>query len=288
MQLPPTIAAIILVQWRLDLPSKNDNMDQARWEKLKRIDFIGAFFLCLTIFAACFVIDMGGQKVAWDSPILITIIVLGAVSALCFVISAKRVKEPIFPLRLLTHYDIVTNYLIVLFQVMVQISLMVSVPLYFQATKKASTGAAGAYLIPAFVGNTLGGLLSGYWIKRTGRYWLPTVLAPVLSVGCMVLCLLTWNGKTSILESLFILPGGFATGMVTNSAFVGLAAAVPEGDIAMTGSGMYLFFNIGAIAGVSLGGAVYQTALRSSLEEALRGIKDGHKVRDALLKVFEH
>lgn len=221
---------------------------------------------------------MGGQEIAWDSPTLIAIAVSGAISALAFVLWAKRAQEPIFPLRLVTHYDLVTNYLIVLLQVMVQMSLMVSVPLYFQATKKATTAAAGAYLVPAFAGNTLGGLVAGYWIKKTGRYKLLTVLAPAISIGCMLLCLLTWNGHTSIAQSLFIFPGGLATGMVSSSAFVGLAAAVPEQDIAMAGSGMYLFFNIGAIAGVSTGGAVYQKALRLSLGHALEGMEDRNDV----------
>jgi len=43
---------------------------------------------------------------------------------------------------------------------------MFSIPLYFQATKNASTGEAGAHLVPAIVGNTVGGLAVGAWIKR--------------------------------------------------------------------------------------------------------------------------
>lgn len=40
IQLPPTILTIILVQWRLDVPTKH-KAKQTRWQKLKRIDFIG-------------------------------------------------------------------------------------------------------------------------------------------------------------------------------------------------------------------------------------------------------
>ncbi len=222
--------------------------------------------------------DVGGQKLPWNSPVIIGILVSGVVSAVLFVVSAKRVKEPIFPLRLIMHYDTATSYLIVLLQVMVQMSLMMSVPLYFQATKHADTAAAGAYLIPAFVGNSLGGLLAGYWIRKTGRYKYPTVLAPILSVGCMLLCLLRWNGDTSVWESLYIFPGGFATGMISSSAFVGMAAGVHESDIAVAGSGMYLFFSIGAVAGASAGSSTYQIGLKSGLEEALQGVKGSDRV----------
>lgn len=265
------------MQWQLRLPFKADSVDQSKWEKLKRVDFIGAIFLCFTIFAGTFVIDVGGQKLPWDSPTLIGIIVAGVVSAILFVVSAKRNPEPIFPLRLIAHYDLATNYTIVTFQIMVQMSLMMSVPLFFQAVKDATTGAAGAYLIPAFVGNASGGLAVGYWIRKTGLFKWPTVLAPVLSVCCMLLCL-TWDINTTIFQSLFIFPGGFATGMISSSAFVGMAAAVAPEDVAIAGSGMYLFFNVGAIAGASSGAAVYQTALKSNLRDALRNIEDGDQV----------
>lgn len=43
---------------------------------------------------------------------------------------------------------------------------MFIVPIYFQVTINASTGEAGAYLIPAIAGNMVGGLLAGAWIKR--------------------------------------------------------------------------------------------------------------------------
>ena len=281
IQVPPIVIAILLVQWQLNLPkiTRNDtDGEHTKWKKLRRIDFVGAFFLCYTIFAVAFVLDVGGQKYAWNSPIIIGIIASGIISAACFTISAKRVSEPIFPLHLIVHYDLATNYLIVVLQIMVQMSLMMSVPLYFQATQNASTAAAGAYLVPAFAGNTLGGLLSGVIIKKTGRYKLPTIMAPVLSVVCMLLCLFLWNGHTSIWESRFILPGGFATGMISNSAFVGLAAAVAEEEIAIAGSGMYVFFSIGAIGGASAGGAAYQLGLRSGLKRALEGVKGKHKV----------
>jgi hypothetical protein len=276
------VIAIFLVQWRLKLPKKQD-LEHSKWEKLKRVDFIGAFFLCYTIFAACFVLDVGGQKFPWDTPIIIGVLLSGVTSAVLFTVSAKVVQEPIFPLRLITHYDLVTNYVLVLFAVLAQMSLMMSVPIYFQATKNANTAAAGAYLIPAFVGNTLGGLLAGYWIRRTGKYKYSNVLAPILSLICMALCLLRWNGDTSVWESLYIFPGGFATGMISNSAFVGMAAGVDAGDIAIAGSGMYLFFSIGAVSGASSGGAAYQLGLRSGLHRALENVGRKNEVCNVTL-----
>jgi len=101
---------------------------------------------------------------------------------------------------------------------------MFVVPIYFQVTKRASTGEAGAFLIPAVIGNAIGGLLTGIWIKRyvlisivfkqtltyqkTGGYKSPTVLASASSTLSFVLLLLLWRGNTSAVESFVILPAG--------------------------------------------------------------------------------
>lgn len=128
------------------------------------------------------------------------------------------------------------------------------------------------------MGNTVGGLISGYWIKYTGRYKWPTVVAPFLSIITMILCYTTWNGHTDLLAALAVLPGGMAAGMMSSSSFVGLAAGVSEEDMAVAGSGLYLFFNLGAIAGSSAGSAVYQTTLKSGLQEAVKDLPEGQTV----------
>lgn len=43
---------------------------------------------------------------------------------------------------------------------------MYIVPAYFQAMMNASTGIAGTAMVPAVIGNTVGGLLTGYIIKK--------------------------------------------------------------------------------------------------------------------------
>ena len=43
---------------------------------------------------------------------------------------------------------------------------MYTVPSYFQVTSNVSIANAGAHLVPAVVGNAIGGLISGIIIKR--------------------------------------------------------------------------------------------------------------------------
>ena len=58
-------------------------------------------------------------------------------------------------------------------------------------------------------------------------------------------------------------------GIISSSVFVGLAAGVPEGDVAVAASGMYLCVNVGGVAGTAAGSAVYEAVLRDRLQMAL-------------------
>ncbi|KAJ8603117.1 hypothetical protein MRB53_042259 [Persea americana] len=286
IQVPPTLLAIALVQWRLRLPDQDT--EQSAWSRLRRIDFAGAFCLCLTIGGGCFILDnVASHLFAMDSPMIIAAAVIASLSLLTFVVSARYATEPIFPLHILVQRAAFTNYAIMGLQIMMQCALTATVPLYIQATHDISVTLVGAYLIPAFAGNLTGGLLAGYLTKRLRIHKPITVLGSLSGTFCMILCLLVWQGgnKVNFAESLIIFPGGFSVGVVSSTTFVALAAGVAREEVAIAGSGMYTFANIGAIAGVSVGSAIYQSSLYSGLEDALQGIPN---VADIIHKAVEH
>ncbi|KIW00575.1 hypothetical protein, variant [Verruconis gallopava] len=166
-QCPVTFIAIGLVAWKLPVSSKSGGTTEAAESKLKRIDWVGAVTLSLTILSALIIVDMGGQKYPFSHPIIISAMVTFAVAGVIFLVTEDRyAKEPIFPLHLLSRYVVVTSYAVLFLQNFAQTALMMIIPIYFQVTKKASTAVAGTYLIPAVFGNTIGGLLTGFFIKR--------------------------------------------------------------------------------------------------------------------------
>lgn len=148
---------------------------------------------------------------------------------------------------------------------------MFSVPLYFQVTSNASNTAAGSHLFPAVLGNTVGGLLAGFCIQRTGRYKLITILATISSSVSYLLLILRWKGNTSLLESLEIIPGGFGTGLVASASFIALTSGLEHKNIAMATGGMYLASSVGMVTGIAASSAVQQGSLRVLLEERLSG-----------------
>ncbi|KAI1652883.1 MFS general substrate transporter [Daldinia decipiens] len=272
-QAPIFLLAMALCWMMLPDLTTEQNKTNAETTKsrLARIDFLGASLLGGGLLAILLPLRIAGQKVPWGSPVVLLLFTLGIFLLVLFTVAEMRwAKEPIFPLRLLKNRDVVFSYLIMGFQIAAQVGMMVAVPLYFQVTERSSSTVAGAHLMPAVIGNTIGGLLTGAWIRRTGYFKAPLVFAGIISFICYGLLILRWNGRTNWIESLYIFPGGFGTGISANAVFVALQAAINPVDRAVAVSGLYLSIPVGSILGMAACNAVMQATMPVDLASRLR------------------
>lgn len=168
-QVPVFLFAIALTL--VYLPSNKKRVDEDAGVKgstsLSRIDFPGAILLALAVVTFLLPFEIGGSEVPWSHPLIPGLFIGSLVFSGLFIrVEGWWAKEPIFPLELLRIPNVVLGYIVTGSQVAAQLGLMFSVPLYFQVTKRASNTVAGAYLVPAVVGNAIGAILAGVVIKR--------------------------------------------------------------------------------------------------------------------------
>jgi MFS family permease len=163
----------------------------------------------------------------------------------------------------------VVSSFIMLLQCSAQTSLMFAVPLYFQVTLNISNGIAGAHLVPAVVGNALGGIISGTIIRRTGRYKLLVVVATLVASTGFALLVVRWHGSTNWLESLYIFPCGFAMGTLQSALFISVQAGIDPSFSAISASLLYLAQPTGNVAGLAVASAVLQGTLKQGLSQRL-------------------
>jgi hypothetical protein len=169
-QAPLSLFAFFIVAWKLVNPSiplpTSEESPKIR-SKLGRIDYIGSILMSVTIVTFILAVDMPSRGISWASPIVISLLTTSAILGTFFVFfEQKYASEPIFPPRLLFERNVASSYAILALQIAAQMSMMFSIPLYFQVTSGASNAEAGSYLVPAVVGNTIGGLMTGLVIKR--------------------------------------------------------------------------------------------------------------------------
>ncbi|CZR61052.1 related to multidrug resistance protein fnx1 [Phialocephala subalpina] len=212
--------------------------------RIGKVDFIGAALLSTGIVSFLFAVDFVVEHESEQNTKLAVTASLFLVLTIAFLdVEANYTKEPIFPPRLMSRRDVATTYLINMFQS----AIMFSVPLYWQVTSGASDTAASSRLVPAFVGNTFGSLLTGWYIKRTGRYKIMILLASLSACTAYITIPLRWHGDTYSWEALEIAPGGFGSGVATTSTFIALIATMSHENLAVATAGFYLASNLGIV-----------------------------------------
>ena len=240
--------------------------------KLAKVDFLGTGLLGSSIVALTLLLDQGGKSFAWNSWWSALFGGGGVGLLIAFVlVEAYVAREPIFNLRILRRTNVSAAYIIGALQITAQLGMLFSVPLYFQVTQRASNTASGGHMIPAVVGNTVGGLMAGIFIRRTGHFKVLLVLAGLVAAVSYGLLYLRWNGDTGFWESLFIFPGGFGTGVASASAFVAMTAMLPAEEVAMATAGFMLLVGFSMTAGVTTSNTVLGLEFQKQLKDKLHG-----------------
>ncbi|KAK0750096.1 major facilitator superfamily domain-containing protein [Schizothecium vesticola] len=249
----------------IESPLSNDTIVK-KSSKFHRIDFKGSFIFAAMVLSLLVPIELGGVTLPWSHPAISALFALTGVLLYLFIIVERRAEEPILPLEIFASRDAVLSFSIMGLQLAAQLSLMFSVPIYFKVTARMSNTEAGMHLVPAVVGNAVGGLLSGAIIKRTGRYKrLATLSVAISSLGYLSL-LLRWHGHTNWLESLYIIPGGFGSGMAQSALFISLQAVIADpAHMSPAVSFMYLSGTVSITIGLALSNAAMQSTLHRTL-----------------------
>lgn len=121
-------AAIAIVLIATVLPSHTQSTSEApvttKGGKLARIDFLGSFLITLTILCFLLPLQIGGDRLPWSHPAILSLLGGACVSAALFVlVEAKFAREPVIPLILFRNKDVVLAALIMMIQGMAQMAV---------------------------------------------------------------------------------------------------------------------------------------------------------------------
>jgi EmrB/QacA subfamily drug resistance transporter len=141
-----------------------------RHERPHRLDFIGAALIVLATVSFMFALTSGGVRYAWNSPLIIGLLISSVVVSALFVVRLLTAPEPLIPLVILkdkvARYSIATNSL----GWGGVISLNIFLPIYLQDVLGMSASGAGLSLMVLMgVLNASAGLSSPL-IARHTRY----------------------------------------------------------------------------------------------------------------------
>ncbi|CAH0021400.1 unnamed protein product [Clonostachys rhizophaga] len=179
-QVPPSLLSAIAVLFLVRVPPKQSDKSY-----LARIDFYGVFMSVSCTILMLLGLNSGGNLVPWSHPLPLTTIPLSVLLFIGFIWWETKAFQPIIPVKLLLNQTILSAALTNFFTDMVIMSALFYMPLYLQVIGYSATN-AGRMILPSPIGDSLGALGAGYFMRHTGKYiWLgiPSVMLLVMATS---------------------------------------------------------------------------------------------------------
>ncbi|TPX37524.1 hypothetical protein SmJEL517_g00507 [Synchytrium microbalum] len=259
--------AIIVVFLRLPPPSGD------LWTKFKSIDWLGTLFLVCAVIFLLVPLQSGGSIYPWDSPLVITLFVLGFAFIQIFILYEVYVAaDPVIPMSLFKNRYLVFTYINTLFNGMAFFCLVYYIPLYFETTNGLSATQAGVSSLPFILAVVVASIVAGILVTATGHYT-PVVLigCTIGAVGAFLVSRLDENsGRGAQIGYLII--AGAGLGLSFQTTLIASQAAVSEDLLAIVTANNQFWQTSGAVLGLAITSTVFNNKLLTYLAEDAPGL----------------
>ncbi|CAG8639471.1 8662_t:CDS:2 [Gigaspora rosea] len=245
INLPPGAITIIAIIFLLHMKIPAGSL----LGKFKRIDFIGIIIMISSTVCILLSLNWGGSTYAWNSPVIIVLLCVGAVGYIIFgLVETYVVSEPVVSR-------------------MMFFSFIFYIPLYFQVVNEVSATQSGIYFLPYILGESVFSILSGQMFSRTDKLSFRFVTLFTTSLMIIGAGLITmWNENTGSGELIgFMVISGIGIGISIQTIILCVQGLVEHEDIASVTSLTLFFRSIGAVFGIALSGTAFNNKLTQEL-----------------------
>ncbi|ODQ82976.1 hypothetical protein BABINDRAFT_159454 [Babjeviella inositovora NRRL Y-12698] len=278
IQVPVALMSAAFVYQYLNLPEGSPGLGSHGSDmmtKFRRVDFLGSALLVISVGGIMAAASLGGKEFAYNSYLFVTLLVTSVVFLLLFVyVELYFSPEPIIPVRLLADRTVLCSSFANWFFTMACFVGLYYVPVFFTSVLGNTPTQNGIRLVPNTIAASAGSLISGIYMKKTGKYHRYIVVTGSFSVfGIFFLTQMSPTMSNFKQYLVLILPTLGYTSMLTVT-LLALIAAVPVSYQASTTSIQYAFRSTGSTLGVSIASAIFQHLLKTRIvvnfEELIR------------------
>ena len=256
------------------------NSDKGIWHTIRAFDLAGSILLTASVTFLILALNLGGNVLDWNHPLIITSFVLFGILAVLLIQVERRAFMPVMPMHLLAQIPrgnlIFGNFLFS----MTLNTILFNVPLYFQATLLDSPTQSGLRLIIPFVLNMVGAFIAGNLVNHTMRLR-PTLITGsiFLVLGAIFLTAMT-RGLPSWSYSWLIASATLGQGFAFPTINIAILTVTHTDDMAVATGTLILFRSLGTVMGVAVSSLVSQNALLYFLERKVIGPGSGDVIED--------
>ena len=234
-------------------------------EKMKTIDYWGTLASSVGVILILIPISGGGTYFPWSSPMVISMLVLGSISMIIFVlVEWKSAVMPMMPLHLFQTPAVCAILIQNFFIGIVYYSHLYFLPIYYQNTHQMTPVKSAALMIPFVGSQAITSILSGQYISRMKRYG--EIIWMGYSFWCLggMLLLIFFNRtiKPYAIAIILIIEGA-GVGCVFQPTLVAAQAHSAKEDRAVVISVRNFIRALGGAAGLAISSTIFSNVLNA-------------------------
>jgi len=234
-----------------------------------RIDVAGMGLLAIASTCLVLLTTWGGTTYAWDSPVIVSLIVGTVAAGIAFVFVEKAAAEPIMPLALFKDRNFNLTTIAGLIIGIAMFGALAYLPTYLQMVTGANATEAGFLMIPMMAALLITSIVSGQLVSRTGRYkWLPIAGTVIVGVALVLLSTMTPTLPVWVLCS-YLAVMGIGLGMSMQILILIVQNAFPVSQVGTATAANNYFRQIGASLGSAIVGSLFASRLTELLTERM-------------------
>jgi MFS family permease len=236
----------------------------------QKIDWWGATTLVGAIVALMFAIELGGNKFAWDSNVILGLFASFGLLLITFLFIETKVKEPIISFTMFQNRLFAGSTLVGLFSGAAFMAAAVFIPLYIQGVFGGTATNSGLVLLPMMVSSVVTATVGGFLMNKVSYRNIMLVASVVLIVGIALLTTLSLDTPRLVVTLYMII-----TGLGIGASFSVLSnAVIHHFNMEQRGSANATFAfvrSLGMTIGITVFGIIQRNIFASRMNDAFAG-----------------
>jgi EmrB/QacA subfamily drug resistance transporter len=233
------------------------------------IDWLGSVTIVGATVPLLLAFSWAGAEYAWNSPLIVGLLLLAGVMTAAFLLAERRAAEPIIALRLFRDRTFTVSVISMFLVGAGMVGAIMYVPLFVQGVIGASATESGTVMTPMMIALVGASTLGGQVISRVGRYkWASLSGLALMTAGLWLQTRLGVDAtRRDVVTNLIVL--GLGIGLAMPTFTLAVQNAFPPRDIGAVTAAVQFFRSIGSTIGVALMGTLLTTRLMSGLGNEL-------------------
>lgn len=164
---------------------------ESRRHVRQAVDWAGTMTLVPAAGCLMFGLQLGGQRFAWSSPVIVTLLCLAALLFALFLWVEARAEAPIVSYAMFRERLFSVANLVGLFSSAAFVVAVVYIPIYVQGVRGGDASSAGLTLLPMMLGSSVSAPVGGQLCQRAGYRRILLASGAVFTAALLMLIRLT-------------------------------------------------------------------------------------------------